>query len=170
VMDHRRQSPASRYCPVDDGLIPLGIEPVSGTPFDFREATRIGARIREPHPQLVRARGYDHNWVLDAPRPADTHDAALRLAARLEDPHSGRWLEVLSTEPGVQFYSGNFLDGSLVSSAGALIRQGDGLCLETQHFPDSPNRPEGDFPSTLLPPGAVYRSSTVHRFGGLPPA
>src|SRR5205085_2948373 len=107
--------------------IPQEIAPVAGTPFDFREPRTIGARIREPHPQLLRARGYDHNWVLEG--------EGLRLAARLEDPASGRVMEVHTTEPGLQFYSGNFLDGSLAGRDGAL-RQGDGLCLETQHFPD----------------------------------
>nr|WP_301334624.1 aldose epimerase family protein [Variovorax dokdonensis] len=166
AMDHRLWLPASRYCPVDEGLIPLGIAPVAGTPFDFRDTTRIGERIRQPHEQLLRARGYDHNWVLDADRPAQAD--GLRLSARLEDPHSGRTMDVLSTEPGVQFYSGNFLDGSLTGSAGQTLRQGDGLCLETQHFPDSPNRPASEFPSTRLEPGQTFRSRTVHRFGCLP--
>jgi len=130
---------------------------VAGTPFDFREATRIGARLREAHPQLLRARGYDHHWILD-----DDGTNALRRAARLVDPASGRVVEIETSEPGVQFYAGNQLDGRLVGSDGRAYRQSDGLCLETQHFPDSPNRPE--FPSTLLRPGETFTSTTVHRF------
>lgn len=156
ALDHVLTLPASRYTPVDAMLIPTGVAEVAGTPFDFRTPTRISERIRMPHPQLVRARGYDHNWVLD--RPAD----GLALAARLEHEGSGRVMEVFSTEPGVQFYSGNFLDGTLVGRSGEVVRQGDALCLETQHFPDSPNRPE--FPSIVLRPGELFRSSTVHRF------
>jgi aldose 1-epimerase len=155
VLGHRLTIAASRYCPVDAGLIPEDVAAVAGTPFDFRQPTVIGARIRELHPQLLRARGYDHNWVLEG-------GEGLRFAARLEDPASGRVLEVATTEPGLQFYSGNFLDGSLPGAAGQAIRQGDGLCLETQHFPDAPNRP--DFPSTVLRPGEIHSSTTVHRF------
>jgi aldose 1-epimerase len=158
VMDHRLSLPASRYCPVDDTLIPLGTAQVEGTPFDFRTPTRIGERIRESHMQLMRARGYDHNWVLDDATP----HRGLVLAARLAHEASGRVMEVHTSEPGVQFYSGNFLDGSLLGSGGASLRQGDGLCLETQHFPDSPNHPE--FPSTVLRPGERFHSATEHRF------
>lgn len=158
ILDHRLAIAARRYCPVDAGLIPEGIADVAGTPFDFRVSTPIGARIREPHAQLLRARGYDHNWVLDG-----AADGALRFAARLEDPASGRAMDVETTEPGLQFYSGNFLDGTLAGTSGQAYRQGDGLCLETQHFPDSPNRP--DFPSTMLRPGELFTSTTVHRFG-----
>lgn len=160
ILGHRLRIAASRYCPVDAGLIPEGIAEVGGTPFDFRAATPIGARIRELHPQLLRARGYDHNWVLDAHDPTAPR---LRFAACLEDPLSGRSMEIETTEPGLQFYSGNFLDGSLPGSAGQALRQGDGLCLETQHFPDAPNQPA--FASTVLRPGAIYTSTTVHRFG-----
>lgn len=159
VMDHRLTLAASRYCPVDATLIPQGIAEVAGTPFDFRAATRIGERIREGHEQLLLAHGYDHNWVLDRTQA----DHGLALAARLEHEATGRVMEVHTSEPGVQFYSGNFLDGSLLGRAGASLRQGDGLCLETQHFPDSPNRP--DFPSTVLRPSEVFRSATEHRFG-----
>ena len=159
VMAHRLTLPASRYCPVDATLIPTGLAEVEGTPFDFRQPMPIGERIRDGHAQMLIARGYDHNWVLDRAQERD----GLALAARLAHEPSGRTMEVHTTEPGVQFYSGNFLDGSLLGSGGAAIRQGDGLCLETQHFPDSPNRPE--FPSTVLRPGEVFRSVTEHRFG-----
>lgn len=150
ILDHRLAIAAQHYCTVDEGLIPAGIAPVADTPFDFREPTAIGARIAQPHPQLRHGRGYDHNWVLDG-------GAGLRFAARLEDPASGRVMEVHTTEPGLQFYSGNFLDGSV----GGLAHR-SGLCLETQHFPDAPNRP--DFPSTLLRPGETFRSRTEYRF------
>jgi aldose 1-epimerase len=110
---------------------------------------------------LLIARGYDHNWVLDEPERARV-DGALRPAARLLDPASGRAMEISTTEPGIQFYSGNQLDGRLLGLAGRAYRQGDGVCLETQHFPDSPNRP--DFPSTVLRPGETFTSTTVHRF------
>jgi aldose 1-epimerase len=158
ILDHQLTIAARRYCPVDETLIPQDIATVAGTPFDFWQATRIGERIRDLHPQLLRARGYDHNWILDGEGDGE----GLRFAARLADPASGRVMEIHTTEPGLQFYSGNFLDGSLPGAHGQAIRQGDGLCLETQHFPDSPNRP--DFPSTVLRPGETYRSTTVHRF------
>ena len=158
VLNHRLAIRASRYCPIDRGLIPEGIADVAGTPFDFRDGQRIEERIRSDHIQLIRARGYDHNWVLDSGGATD-----LRPAARLSDPVSGRTMEVETTEPGLQFYSGNFLDGSLVGASGQTHRQGDGLCLETQHFPDSPNHP--DFPSTELRAGEVFSSTTVYRFG-----
>ena len=158
VMDHRLLIGASRYCPVDAALIPLGLAPVAGTPFDFRHGLRIGERIREAHEQLQRGRGYDHNFAVDAPRTP----GARHFVARLADSASGRAMDIHSTEPGLQFYSGNFLDASLVGSHGALLRQGDGLCLETQHFPDAPNRPE--FASTRLAAGEVLKSSTAMRF------
>ncbi len=160
ALDHHLTLAASRFASIDRHLIPDHLAEVAGTPFDFRQATRISARIRSNDPQLVFARGYDHHWVID--RSADEPAGVLRFAARLEDPASGRMLEIETTEPGLQFYSGNFLDGSLVGSAGHTYRQGDGLCLETQHAPDSPNRPE--FPSTVLRPGQVFASTTVHRF------
>ena len=157
VLDHRLTLAASRFGAIDRHLIPERIGEVAGTPFDFREATAIGARIREGHPQLVFARGYDHHWAIDTQTQRE-----LQFAARLEDPTSGRVLEIETSEPGLQFYSGNFLDGSLVGGHGEAWRQGDGLCLETQHHPNAPNRP--DFPSTVLRPGQVFRSTTVHRF------
>lgn len=156
VMDHVLMLPASRYTPVNATLIPTGLADVAGTPFDFRTPTRIGERIRQDHAQLMTARGYDHNWVLD--REPD----GLALAARLVHEASGRVMEVHTSEPGVQFYSGNFLDGSLMGAGGASLRQGDGLCLETQHFPDSPNH--ADFPSTVLRPGENFTSRTINRF------
>ncbi|MDH0865800.1 galactose mutarotase [Mitsuaria sp. GD03876] len=160
ALGHELQIAASRYCEVDGGLIPTSIATVADTPFDFREARVIESRLRQAHPQLQRGKGYDHNWVLDAP-----FDGRMHLAARLRDPVSGRAMEVLTTEPAMQFYSGNFLDGSLLGSGGEFHRQGDGVCLETQHNPDSPNRTvSADWPSTVLRPGETYRSATLHRF------
>jgi aldose 1-epimerase len=149
---------ADRYTPVNENLIPTGeLAPVEGTPLDFRTPKPIGAGIRSSNPQMVLARGYDHNFVLNR-QSAD----GLELAARVFDPDSGRGLEVLTTEPSLQFYSGNFLNGTVVGSSGGTYRQGDGLCLETQHYPDSPNQPA--FPSTELRPGDTYRTTTVYRF------
>ena len=157
ALDHELTLNASFFLPVDAALIPTGIAEVDGTPFDFREATPIGARIRSGDPQLMAARGYDHCFIIDRAGRKD-----LVHAARLADPASGRVMEIATTEPGIQFYSGNFLDGRLRGAHGQAYRQGDGVCLETQHFPDSPNRPE--FPSTVLRPGATFQSTTVHRF------
>lgn len=157
ALDHTLQLNASRFLPVDARLIPNGIAEVDGTPFDFREPARIGTRIRAGAPQMLLARGVDHCFVLDR------HGRdGLVPAARLRDPASGRVMEIATTEPGIQFYSGNLLDGRLRGAHGQAYRQGDGVCLETQHFPDSPNRPE--FPSTVLRPGATFQSTTVHRF------
>jgi aldose 1-epimerase len=162
ALGHRLTIPAARYSEVDTHLIPTRHAEVAGTPFDFRTPTPIGARIRQAHPQLQRAKGYDHNWLLDAPTGSD----GLRLAATLEDPGSGRRMDVLTSEPAMQFYSGNFLDGSLAGPQGRLYRQGDGICLETQHNPDSPHHPDSaDWPGTVLRPGQVWRSTTVHVFG-----
>ncbi|MEW1926992.1 aldose epimerase family protein [Streptomyces sp. NPDC088360] len=158
ILDHELTLAAARFTPTDAGLIPTGeLARVAGTPFDFRRAKTVGEDIRVSHEQLVTAKGFDHNWVLDkgiTRRPE--HFATLR------DPGSGRAMKIATTEPGVQFYSGNFLDGTLTGPSGRTYRQGDGLCLETQHFPDSPNQPK--FPSTVLRPGETYRSSTVHSF------
>jgi aldose 1-epimerase len=161
IDDHLLQLNASRYTPVDPTLIPTGeIDPVAGTPMDFRRPTEIGARNRDgTFEQLVIGRGYDHNWVLD--REDDTF-TELETAARLIEPRSGRVLTVVTTEPGIQFYGGNFLDGTLIGTSGNMYRQGDGLALETQHFPDSPNRP--NFPSTVLEPGDVYQTTTIFQF------
>lgn len=158
IENHQLKIPASRYTPVDSGLIPTGeLAPVAGTPFDFRRTKAIGEDIREAHQQLLYGKGIDHNWVLDkgiSPKP--------EWCATLKDPSSGRTLRMATTEPGLQFYSGNFLDGTLVGPSGKIYRQGDALCLETQHFPDSPNQPK--FPSTVLRPGQTYRSTTIHSF------
>ena len=150
---------ASRFLPVDETLIPTQVAEVDGTPFDFRRPTRIAERIRHGDSQLMTARGYDHCFLVD--RPANGKNRLVH-AARLADPVSGRVMDIDTTEPGIQFYSGNFLDGRLRGSRGQAYRQGDGVCLETQHFPDSPNRP--DFPSTVLRPGETFQSTTVHRF------
>jgi aldose 1-epimerase len=158
IEDHELSIAASRFTPTDAGLIPTGeLAKVAGTPFDFRRAKPVGRDIRAGHPQLVLAKGFDHNWVLDkgiTARPE--HIATLR------DPSSGRTLRIATDQPGLQFYSGNFLDGTLTGPGGSVYRQGDALCLETQHFPDSPNQPS--FPSTVLRPGQTYRSTTVHTF------
>jgi len=161
VLGHRLTLFADRYTPVDAGLIPTGeLAPVEGTPFDFRTPHAIGARIGADHPQIAFGGGYDHNFVLSR---GDVAPGELTLAARVEEPATGRTLEVRTTEPGIQFYSGNFLDGSLVGKGGVAYGHRFGFCLETQHFPDSPNQPA--FPSTILRPGEEYRSLTVLRFG-----
>jgi aldose 1-epimerase len=161
IENHELQLDASHYTPVDSGLIPTGaIDPVAGTPFDFRSFHRIGDRLRESDQQLVFGRGYDHNWVLDT-----SSSSGLHRAARLLDPSSGRELTILTKEPGIQFYSGNFLDGTLYGTSGRQYREGDGLALETQHFPDSPNKP--GFPSTTLRPGDTYRTTTVYAFSAV---
>jgi aldose 1-epimerase len=158
IENHLLKLNADRYTPVDETLIPTGeLPPVAGTPFDFRSFHAIGERIRGNDEQLVFGRGYDHNWVLN---PPSGH--GLNLAAKLVDPSSGRVLSILTEEPGIQFYSGNFLDGTLYGTSGRQYRQGDGLALETQHFPDSPNKPQ--FPSTTLRPGETYSTTTVYAF------
>jgi len=151
------QIDADRYTPVDAGLIPTGeLAPVAGTPLDFRKPEVIGARINADNEQLKRGRGYDFNWVLNG-KPGTMH-----LAAIVTDPESGRKLTVETTEPGVQFYSGNFLDGSFIGRHGIAYAKNWGLCLETQHFPDSPNHP--DFPSTIVRPGETMHSTTSFTF------
>jgi aldose 1-epimerase len=148
---------ADRYTPVDDTLIPTGeLASVAGTPFDFRQPTAIGARIEQSNDQLKKGPGYDHNWVLNR------KGSGVEFAARLTDPKSGRTMEVATTEPGLQFYSGNFLDGTLKGKSGKAYARRSALCLETQHFPDSPNH--ANFPSTILQPGKSYDSRTVFTF------
>jgi aldose 1-epimerase len=170
INDHLLRLNASRFTPVDVNLIPNGTTPsVIGTPFDFTQFHAIGERLRGNDQQLVFGRGYDHNWVLDQPsaRAKIRHHGggskpSLNLAAQLVDPSSGRELTITTDQPGIQFYSGNFLDGTLYGTSGHQYRQGDGLALETQHFPDSPNKPQ--FPSTEVDPGTPYASTTVYSF------
>jgi len=158
VLDHELFINADSFTPVDETLIPTGqIEPVGGTPLDFTTPTAIGARIDAENAQIRRGGGYDHNFVLNKPDPG-----AMTVAARVHEPTSGRVLEVRTTEPGIQFYSGNFLDGTLAGKYGRVYRQRYGFCLETQHYPDSPNQP--NFPSTVLRPGQTYRTTTVYAF------
>lgn len=157
ILDHELELAASHFLPIDATLIPLGeLRSVQNTPLDFTTATVIGARIAVDDEQIRRAQGYDHTWVLD--KAAGT----LGFAARLFDPGSGRVMEVYTTEPGIQFYAGNLLDGSLIGKADQRYGKHSGLCLETQHYPDSPNQPQ--FPSTVLRPGATYRQTTIYRF------
>lgn len=152
--------PANGYTPVDNELIPTGaITPVAGTAFDFRTPTAVGKRIRDASdPQIVVGKGYDHNFVLNG-----KSGGAPRLAARLVDPKSGRVLEILSDQPGIQFYAGNFLDASWVGKSGKLYRQGDGIALEPQHFPDAPNKSQ--FASVRLDPGQTYRNVMIFKVG-----
>ncbi len=151
---------ANRYTPTDTTQIPTGVlAPVKGTPFDFTTPHTIGSRIRDNNPQLLISQGYDHNWVLNKSGP--TMDG-LRLASHAWDPASGRKLTVWTDQPGVQFYTGNFLNGTLVGISGHIYRQSDGYTFETQHFPDSPNEPS--FPSTVLRPGQVFNSTTIYQF------
>jgi aldose 1-epimerase len=160
IYDHILMIDADRYTPVDATLIPTGeLAPVEGTPFDFRVPKPIGPGQRSSHEQIVLGRGYDHNYVLN--RTDD--DTSMMLAARVSEPESGRTLEVWTTEPGLQFYAGNFLDATLIGPSGHLYRQSDGFALETQHYPDSPNQP--DFPSTILEPGDTYSTTTIYKFG-----
>ncbi len=148
--------PADRYLPTDAGAIPTGeMRPVAGTVFDFRKPTAIAARVRDADQQIVRGKGYDHNWIVSL-KPV----AKPRLMARVADPVSGRVLEVLSDQPGIQFYSGNFLDATTVGKSGKLYRQGDAIALEPQLFPDAPNHP--DFASARLDPGQTYHNTIVY--------
>lgn len=158
ILDHVIMIAADEYTPVDDTLIPTGeLKPVKGTPFDFTTPTRIGARIdKVPVTPPV---GYDHNYVLRKPETP----SGLRLVARVSEPKTGRTLEARTLEPGVQFYTGNFLDGALKNRHGIPYDKNAGFCLETQHFPDSVNHPT--FPSTVLQPGQTYRTTTIYRFG-----
>jgi aldose 1-epimerase len=158
ILGHQIRIAAEHFLPIDSTLIPTGERrPVRGTPMDFTHPTAIGARIHADEEQLrLASGGYDHTWVLDK------DEGALGLAAEVYDPVSGRVLEVFTTQPGVQFYTGNFLDGSFIGKDGRAYHKHYGFCLETQHFPDSPNQP--DFPSTVLTPGEVYRQTTIFQF------
>ncbi|MDR2917754.1 MAG: galactose mutarotase [Tannerella sp.] len=156
ILDHQIMVNADRYTPVDSTLIPTGIAPVDSTPMDLRQLTVIGSKIDEPFEQLVKGRGFDHNWVLN------TNGDVSKLAAKAVSPTSGIVLEVYTNEPGVQFYAGNFMEGSDKGKFGITYPHRGALCLETQHYPDSPNQPE--FPSTVLRPGENYLSRCIYRF------
>lgn len=157
ILNHEMMINADRFTPVDSGLIPTGeLRSVKGGPMDFTHPARIGARIDAQDEQMILGKGYDHNWVLN------NGAGKLALAARAYDPASGRVMEVYTTEPGIQFYTGNFLDGSITGKGGQVYQKRYGFCLETQHFPDSPNKPK--FPSTVLKPGQRYRTTTVYKF------
>ncbi|MBL7849188.1 MAG: galactose mutarotase [Cyclobacteriaceae bacterium] len=157
ILNHEFTINADRYCPVDEGLIPTGeLRPVTGTPFDFLQPHRAGERIDMDDQQLKYGKGYDHNWVLNK------KGNELSMAARVSEPSSGRVMEVWTTEPGLQFYSGNFLTPKEIGKKGHVYDFRTAFCLEAQHFPDSPNQP--GFPSTVLAPGAVYTQRTIYRF------
>jgi aldose 1-epimerase len=157
ILNHVLTIDSDKITPVNETLIPTGKrDSVDSTPFDFRKATRIGERIEANDQQLKYGKGYDHNWVLNH------KTAVIGLAARVEEPTSGRILEVLTDQPGVQFYTGNFLDGTNKGKGGKVYEHRTGLCLETQHFPDSPNKPE--FPSVVLRPGHAFHTTTIFRF------
>lgn len=159
ILDHELMLNAQFFTPVDETLIPTGeLRPVSGTPFDFTRPKPIGKEIGASDEQLFFGKGYDHNFVLKT-----KNDNGLGLVASVHEPTTGRIMEVYSTEPGVQLYTGNFLDGTFKGKKGVAYYSRTGFCLETQHFPDSPNKP--NFPSTLLSPGEVYRSTTIYKFG-----
>lgn len=157
ILEHEVRLDADRFTPVAAGLIPTGeLRHVKGTPMDFTQPATIGARIDQEDEQLRLGKGYDHNWVLKS------GGGALALAARVDEPTTGRIMEVYTTEPGLQFYTGNFLDGSITGKEGKVYQRRYGFCLETQHFPDSPNHP--DFPSTVLKPGEKYTQTTIYKF------
>lgn len=157
ILGHELMINADTFTPVDEGLIPTREMPtVKGTPMDFRTLTAIGARIDADYKQLKFGKGYDHNWVLNK------QQWAMTLAATLYEPTTGRLMEIYTMEPGIQFYAGNFLDGSIIGKSGKPYEFRNGLCLETQHYPDSPNKP--NFPSVVLRPGEEYRTTTIHKF------
>ena len=157
ILDHEIMINADKFTPVDKNLIPTGeLRAVKGTPFDFTTSTKIGARIEDQYEQMVLGHGYDHNFVLNR------KGAGLSLAARVYEPTTGRVLEVSTTQPAVQFYTGNFLDGSVTGKEGHVYKRRYGFCLETQHYPDSPNHP--DFPSAVLKPGEKFHQTTVFKF------
>lgn len=157
ILDHEVMIAADKFTPVDSTLIPTGeLRPVKGTPFDFTKPEKIGARIGDDNEQLKFGNGYDHNWVLNKPM------GELGLAARVFEATTGRVMEVLTTEPGLQFYTGNFLDGSITGKGGWVYKFRSAFCMEPQHYPDSPNKP--DFPSVVLKPGQVYKNTIIYRF------
>jgi aldose 1-epimerase len=157
ILKHQVKLNAGRFTPVNDVLIPTGeLATVEGTPLDFRKSTAVGARINDDNEQLRRGKGYDHNWVLDS------GGGKLAEAAEVYEPTTGRVMQVWTDQPGVQFYTGNFLDGTITGKEGKVYQQRSALCLETQHFPDSPNHP--NFPSTELKPGEKYHTVTIYRF------
>jgi len=156
ILSHEVMINADRFTPVDDKLIPTGeLKPVAGTPFDFTKPTAIGARIEADDQQIKYGKGYDHNWVLNK------GTGGMTKAAEVTESKTGRVMEVFTTEPGLQFYTGNFLDGSL-KGKGKTYNRRNGFCMETQHYPDSPNKP--DFPSTTLKPGETYKTTTMYKF------
>ncbi|UCH09111.1 MAG: galactose mutarotase, partial [Fidelibacterota bacterium] len=158
ILGHEMMIDADRFIPTGPGLIPTGeLRDVKGTPFDFNTPTMVGTGIDQDDEQLRNGGGYDHCWVLNKSRAG-----ALELGARVHDPTSGRIMEVHTTEPGMQFYAGNFLDGSIVGKGGKVYEYRSALCLEAQHFPDSPNQPQ--FPTVVLEPGQEYRKTTVYKF------
>ncbi|HLH19798.1 MAG TPA: aldose epimerase family protein [Bryobacteraceae bacterium] len=155
ILGHQVTIHATRFTPVDAGLIPTGeLRPVEGTPFDFRKATAIGERVAAKDRQVEYGKGIDHNWVLDG--------SGMRVAAEVYEPKTGRTMQVLTDQPGLQFYTGNFLDGTIHGKGGKVYGHRSAFCMETQHFPDSPNKPE--FPTTVLKPGQTYHTVTVYRF------
>jgi aldose 1-epimerase len=157
ILGHELMIDANRFTPVDSVLIPTGeLRDVQGTPMDFTAPRIVGERVNQKDEQLRLGLGYDHNWVLNR------KGNSLSLAARVYEPTSGRMLEVLTKEPGIQFYCGNFLDGTKIGKGGKVYKYRYGFCLETQHFPDSPNKP--DFPSTVLDPRKTYSTTTIYRF------
>ena len=157
ILGHVLALNADRFTPVDEGLIPTGeLKAVKDTPMDFTKATAIGARIANEHQQLKFGGGYDHNWVLNK------GGKEMTVAARVSEPTTGRIMEIRTVEPGIQFYSGNFLDGTITGKGGRVYPHRWGFCLETQHYPDSPNKP--NFPSTILRPGEKYETTTIYRF------
>jgi aldose 1-epimerase len=157
ILGHELMLHADKFTPIDNTLIPTGeLRSVKGTPMDFTQLTAIGAGMNEAYEQIQLGGGYDHNWVLNE------HGESPILAARVYEPASGRMMDVSTTEPSIQFYTGNFLDGTNIGKSGKVYQRRYGFCLETQHFPDSPNKP--DFPSTVLRPGETYTTTTIYKF------
>ncbi|MGN6644347.1 MAG: aldose epimerase family protein, partial [Verrucomicrobiota bacterium] len=157
ILGHEVYINSDKTTPVDSGLIPTGdYASVDGTPFDFRKPTAIGARINDPNTQLQYGPGYDHNWVVNKPL------GKLGLMSRVYEPTTGRVMEVYSDEPGVQFYAGNFLDGTITGKGGKVYQRRTGFCMEPQHYPDSPNKPQ--FPSTELKPGQTFHNTIIYKF------